>query len=149
MEGRGFGVPGHNTRPPNSKIRKHENMKMTLSTYDIADALKRDNNANWSYAGAQALAEHLEEYEESTGEELELDIVAIRCDFSEYPSLEDWASEYFSDIAQAADALGLTVDMSGDEFEEDEGDITEATREYIQDRATLIEFDGGIIVSSF
>jgi len=124
-------------------------MKTTLSTYDIADALKSDENANWSYAGAQALAEYLEEYEDSTGEEMELDVVAIRCDFSEYASLEDWASEYFSDTAQAADALGLTVDMSGDEFEEDEDEIAEAIRSHIQDNGTLIEFDGGIIVSSF
>ena len=124
-------------------------MKTTLSTWDIADALKRDENANWSHAGAQALAEYLEEYEESTGEDMELDVVAIRCDFSEYASLEDWASEYFSDTAQAADALGLTIDMSGDEFEEDEDEIAEAIRSHIQDNATLIEFDGGIIVSSF
>lgn len=118
-------------------------MKKTLNTHDIANALLADTNAAWSHAGSFALAEHLEDYEESTGEELELDVVAIRCDFSEYTSLQDWASEYFRDESQAADALGLDLDMN------DESEIEEAIREYIQDHGTLIEFDGGIITSSF
>ena len=124
-------------------------MKHTLNTYDIANALLADPYAAWSHAGAYALAEHLEEYEESTGEELELDVVAIRCDFSEYTSLQDWASEYFRDESQAADALGLDLDMDGVTVTNDESEIEEAIREYIQDHGTLIEFDGGVITSSF
>lgn len=125
-------------------------MKQTMTTYDIADALFNDENANWSRAGAFALAEYLEELEESTGEEMEFDRVAIRCDFSEYKSLLDFADEYFGgDNRQAADALGLEIAMSGDEFEEDEEEIENAVRDYIENNGTLIEFDGGIIVSSF
>ena len=116
-------------------------MKTTLSTWDIADALKNDSNANWSHAGAQALAEYLEEYEESTGEELELDVCAIRCDFSEYESLQKWAHDHFSN---AWEELGF------DETEEiDNEEFDEKIREYIQDHGQLVEFDGGIIVSSF
>jgi hypothetical protein len=122
-------------------------MKKTLNTYDIANALLADSNAAWSRAGAYALAEYLEEYEESTGEEIELDVVAIRCDFSEYTSLQDWASDYFRDESQAIDALGLDTD--GETVTNDEQEIEEAIREYIQDNGSLIEFDGGIIVSSF
>jgi hypothetical protein len=116
-------------------------MKMTLSTYQIADALKNDTCARWSYSGSLALAEYLEEYEESTGEELELDVCAIRCDFSEYPSLLDWAHDHFSN---ALEELGF------DETEEnDDDEVDEKIRSYIQDHGQLIEFDGGIIVSSF
>jgi CO dehydrogenase/acetyl-CoA synthase gamma subunit (corrinoid Fe-S protein) len=116
-------------------------MKMTLNTYDIADALHKDENANWSYQGAKALAEYLEDYEESTGEELELDVVAIRCDYSQYESLQEWAENYFSDGVKDS-ALGLDEDSDDDEKDD-------AIREYIQDNGQLIEFDGGIIVSSF
>ena len=116
-------------------------MKTTLSTYDIANALQSDQNANWSYQGAKALAEYLEEYEESTGEELELDIVAIRCDFSQYDSLQSWAHEYFSN---AKEELGLN-----EEEEIEDEDFDDKIREFIQDHGQLIEFDGGIIVSSF
>ena len=116
-------------------------MKMTLSTYQIADALKNDTCARWSYNGSIALAEYLEEYEESTGEELELDTCAIRCDFSEYSSLQEWAHDYFSNAWQE---LGFdeTEETNDDEFDE-------KIRSYIQDHGQLIEFDGGVIVSSF
>ncbi len=124
-------------------------MKTTLSTSDIAHALKSDENAAWSWNGARALAEYLEEYEESTGEELELDVCAIRCDFSEYDSLEAWAADYFSDSKQASDAMGLELDMDGETWTGDEEEIQEAIRSYTHDHGTLIEFDGGVIVSSF
>ena len=114
---------------------------MTLTTSQVADELRKDTNANWSYAGANALAEYLEEYEESTGEEIELDTCAIRCDFSEYASLQDWAHDHFSN---ALEELGF------DETEEnDDDEVNDKIREYIQDHGQLIEFDGGIIVSSF
>jgi len=109
-------------------------MKKTLSTNEIANALRDDKNADWSWDGAKALAEYLEQLEEETGEEMELDVIAIRCDFSEYESLEAWAAEY-----SPADYVNFfTYD-----------DPEEAIRSYIQDRGTLIEFDGGVIVSSF
>jgi hypothetical protein len=116
-------------------------MKMTLNTRQIADALKNDTNARWSYNGSLALAEYLEEYEEGTGEEMEMDVVAIRCDFSEFASLLDWAHEYFSN---ALEELGF------DETEEnDDDEVDSKIREYIQEHGQLIEFDGGIIVSQF
>lgn len=116
-------------------------MKTTITTSEAADILFNDKNANRSYAGARALAEYLEEYEESTGEELEFDYVAIRCDFSEWKSLQDWAHDYFSN---ALEELGF------DETEEnDDDEVDDKIREYIQDHGQLIEFDGGVIVSSF
>ena len=124
-------------------------MKKTLTTYDIAHELLYDENAAWTRSGAFALAEHLEQYEEETGEEMEMDVVAIRCDFSEHSSLEDWAVDYFSDSKQAANAMGLELDMDGETWMEDEEEVQEAIRSYIQDNGQLIEFDGGIIVSSF
>lgn len=124
-------------------------MKTTLNTYQIADALKADDNANWSHAGAMALAEYLEELEADTGEGMELDVVAIRCDYSEYASLQEWASEHFSDDKQATDTLGLTLDMDGETPQEDDDEIDEKIREFIHDRGQLIKFDGGIIVSAF
>jgi len=118
-------------------------MKLELTTYDIADRLLADDHANWSRAGAFALAEWLEEMEESTGEESTLDVVAIRCDFSEYDSLIDWASEYFGGAGDWQEPLGVAdVDLDMDDTEQ-------IIRDYINDHGFLIEFDGGIIVSSF
>lgn len=114
-------------------------MKKTLTTHDIANELHSDKNAGWSWAGALALAEHLEEMEASTGEEMELDVVAIRCDFSEHETLTAWAIDYFGGQENALESLSLESLEEADEI----------IREYINDRGTLIEFEGGIIVSSF
>jgi hypothetical protein len=122
---------------------QYTKMKQTLTTQQAADILFADKNAGWTYAGARALVEYLEELEEDTGEEMELDFVAIRCDFSESPSLQEWASDYFGEpLAQWADRIGVEATADDDELDS-------AIREYIQDRGQLIEFDGGVIVSSF
>jgi hypothetical protein len=120
-------------------------MKITLNTYQIADELKRDTCARWSYNGSLALAEYLEEYESDSGEEMELDVCAIRCDFSETTSLQDWIMEHFgSTLLFALQFANIEVDDL-----EDSDEIDAKIKEYIQNHGTLIEFEGGIIVSSF
>jgi GTPase Era involved in 16S rRNA processing len=108
----------------------------------MVNNLMSDEYANWSRKGAEALVEYLEQMEEDCGFEIEFDRVAIRCDFSEYSSLLDFAEEYFADKEQMFSEACIDADS-------DEDDIDEAIREYIQDHGQLIEFDGGIIVSSF
>ena len=116
-------------------------MKTTLTTSHAAEILSNDEYSSFSRLGAYALVEYLEELEDSTGEEMEFDAVAIRCDFAEYDSLQEWAHDHFSN---ALEELGF------DETEEnDDDEIDEKIREYIQDRGQLIEFDGGVIVSNF
>ena len=109
-----------------------------MTQYDIAEELMNDINANWSRNGAFALAEYFEQLEDDLGESIEFDAVAIRCDFSQYESLQDWASEY-----------GLDCIDLGVESDDDDKTKAEAIREYIQERGQLIEFDGGVIVSQF
>jgi hypothetical protein len=96
-------------------------MKKTMTQYDIAEELMNDINANWSRNGAFALAEYFEQLEDDLGESIEFDAVAIRCDFSQYESLQDWASEY-----------GLDCIDLGVESDDDDKTKAEAIREYIQ-----------------
>jgi hypothetical protein len=119
-------------------------MKMTLSTNQIANALKSDEYAAWSYYGALALATYFQELEECSWpeEELELDLVAIRCDYSEYESAELWAIDCFRDDIFAS----MGIDLDGEETEEEREKLI---RDYIKGRGQLIEFTGGIIVSNF
>ena len=124
-------------------------MRKTLTINDIASDLLADEYANWSYAGAHALAEYLDQMEEEAGMDIEYDRVAIRCDYAEYGSLEDWSEEYFANPKQAADELNLTLSMDGETVEEDADQIEDAIREYIENSGQLVEFEGGIIVSSF
>lgn len=123
-------------------------MKKTLSTHDAAHELYNDENANWTRAGAFALVEYLEELEEDCGEEIDFCPVSIRCDYSQFESLEEWAKEYFRSHADAVYDLGLTIGGCG-KIEQQDDEIDEKIREFIRDRGQLIEFDGGIIVSAF
>ena len=117
-------------------------MKTTLTTSHAAEILANDENSSFSRLGAYALVEYLEQLEEDTGEEIEFCHVAIRCDYSEYDSLQDWASDYFGTNADWKAEMSIDADC-------EDSEIDEKIREYIQDRGQLIEFDGGIIVSSF
>jgi len=105
-----------------------------MTTFEIAYELLQDENANWSLNGAYALADYYEHLEMELDESIEFDRVSIRCEFSEYASLEDWAKEYIS-----SDWVNFFTYEDSDK----------AIREYIQERGQLIEFDGGVIVSQF
>ena len=114
-------------------------MKQTLTTYDAASQLHDDVDGGWTWNGAQALVEYLEELEEDMGEEIEFDRVALRCDFSEHRSLVEWAEGYFGDKWE--EEIGVEENTLDEERDE-------RIRNYIYDNGQLIEFDGGIIVSS-
>jgi hypothetical protein len=125
--------------------KQTNDMKKILTNYEIAHELLQDENASWTRAGAFALADHFESIEMETNEELELDVVAIRCDFTEAESLQNWIADYYGK------PLGESIKLAGIDLdgEEDEDEIDGWIRSYIQDHGTLIEFSGGIIVSSF
>jgi hypothetical protein len=77
-------------------------MKQTVNFYDFHDAFKRIRPDNFSYEGLKALFDYLEDYEESCGEEMELDVIAICCDFTE-DSVQDIADNYSIDLSGCAD----------------------------------------------
>lgn len=113
-------------------------MHQTLSTSEAVDILTADQYAGWSRAGARALVEYLEQVEEETGERIEIDPVAIRCDFSEYTSAREAAAD-----------LG----WNGTTDDDDEDAAEEAALEWLRDRTVALVFDGrdasGVIVGSF
>jgi hypothetical protein len=108
-------------------------MKQTMTTNEVAAALRADDNANWSYAGALALAEHLEQIDGEGEQEMEFDRVAIRCEFSEHTSATEAAGDY--DWEPEEDA--------------DEDEAEKSALQYLQDRTTVIEFTGGVIIQDF
>ena len=126
-------------------------MKITLSTNHAAHLLASDEYGGWSYSGATALVEYLEELEDGTGEEIEFETVALRCEYSEYENLQSWFSDYYGgkSIKESFKAAGIEIEGLWVEGEEDEEEIDDLIRSFVQDRGQLIEFSGGIIVSSF
>jgi hypothetical protein len=106
-------------------------MKLTLTTSAAVELLKVDQFARWSRDGAAALVEYLENVEKECGTEIEFNHVALRCDFSEYKS-----------VLEAATQCGF--EPSALQAEDDD-----AAFEWLQDRTQVIEFEGGIIIRNF
>ena len=90
-------------------------MKQTITESQFIDAFRDcgrygGDNDNFTYEALQLLFEHFQEYEEDTGEEMELDPIAICCDFSE-ATLEEILNDY-----DREEILGFS---EADELEED------------------------------
>ena len=100
-------------------------MKTTVTFCDFCDAFRNaDRNENFSYEGKRALFDYLEEYEESSGDELELDVIAICCDYTE----ADWqeiADDYRIDLSDC----------------DDDDEKQAVVVEYMENNTTLITVD--------
>jgi hypothetical protein len=103
-------------------------MKHTLSTYEAAHLLLKDENAKWTREAAFALVEYYEQLEEDVGE-IEFDVVAIRCDWTEYETARDIASEYSHNIK-------VTDDM-------DDDDVEKVVTKYIERNSHMIKLSNG------
>jgi hypothetical protein len=78
-------------------------MKQTVSKSDFIDQFRvMDRLENFSYEARGLLFDYLEEYEEDTGEELEMDVIAVCCEYSE-DSPEDITANYGVDLSECAD----------------------------------------------
>ena len=94
-------------------------MKQNVSEYDFIDAFMKIRPDNFSRNGLQCLYDYLIEFEDGTGEEIELDVIALCCDFTEYESLDDCNEQTgyaYRDIDEvAADSVVIT-EYDGDRF---------------------------------
>lgn len=120
-------------------------MKKTISRGQFIDAFRGWDTYkdNFSYEGLQALYEYFEELEENTGEEIELDVVAICCDFSEYESATEAVKEY----GKLDDIL---IDWENKEEAEDKELVEVRSLEWLEDHTQVIKLDnGGVIIQQF
>jgi len=104
-------------------------MKTTVNFSEFRDSFQQIRPDNFSYEGLRHLFSWLEQYEEDTGEEMELDVIAICCDFSE---------DTFQNIA---DQYGL--DLS--EYETDE-EKQEAVADYLSNQGVYVGEAGECII---
>jgi hypothetical protein len=94
-------------------------MRKTMTRHEIIDGLT--SIGQFSYNGAVALAEYLENLEFEMGEELEYDPVAFRCEYAEYANFEEFQNDY-------------------PDFE---------NMEDLRDYTIVIDFNGGFIIGTF
>ena len=76
------------------ELENKKQMKKTLSAYDFVNEFEKSNRANqFTTQGLFRLYDYFEEYEVETGEDIELDIIAICCEYTE-STLQQWAKDY-------------------------------------------------------
>lgn len=104
-------------------------MKCTLDFSDFRDAFHRlDRGSNFSREALGLLFDYLEELDP----DMELDVIAICCDYCE-DTLEDVISSYSIDVE----------DM-------DDDDTVEAVRDYLNENTTLLgETVNGFVYAAF
>ena len=79
-------------------------MKKSVWENEFIDAYEEMGRGNsFSYEGKKALYNYLEDYEEQTGEEIELDIIAICCEYTEYENIEEFNDNYGKDCESIED----------------------------------------------
>ena len=102
---------------------------MLVKTVSFSDFLEEFKNYGredqFSYEGKKALYDYLNDLSEDIGENIELDIIGLCCDFTEYNSIEEFLNDYSHTI----------------------GDINDI--EDIRDYTTVIQINKSFIIQSF
>ena len=104
-------------------------MIQTITTNDFIHAFEQRGRAKaWSIAGLTALFDHLEECEDPDSP-MELDVVGIDCEFTEYADINELKSDY-----------SVPEDCEDDE----------EALDYFRDETMVLELDnGGLVIQSY
>ena len=99
-------------------------MKTTVNQSEFIDAFHRfDRYEQFGYDALVSLFDYMEQFEQDSGEEMELDVIALCCDYS-VDSVADIASNY-------------SIDIDGME----DGEARSAVLEYLQENTSVIDED--------
>ena len=105
-------------------------MIRTINQYDFIDAFKKMGRTdNFSNSGLIALYEYLTMLGDDLGQPIELDVIALCCEYDEYDNLEEFEADY------------------GREF----SNIDKRFKYSIEDTTTMIPIEGtdGFIIQQF
>lgn len=99
-------------------------MKQTINESDFhAEFHRMARSDQYTYEARQLIFNHLQDYEEQTGEEIELDVVGICCEICE---------EFPREIAE-----NYSIDISDIDPEDDKA-IAESVEDYLNYQTTVI-----------
>jgi len=114
-------------------------MKQDVSFCGFCDNFPDSYRNNFTYEGKRALYEYLIQLEEDLGKEIECDIIAFCCEYTEYENLDDFIKNYQPNIDRK-------------DYENDD-DYYDDVESYIEEMTTLILIGGctaeGFIVYNF
>lgn len=109
---------------------------MHVHRSDFHDAFRSMGRADqFSYAARNALFDYLESYSDDTGEDVRLDVIALCCEWAEYSTALEAATEY-------------GFERESDE-EEDADDAERAALAWLRYRTTVLESDSSVVIQQF
>ena len=112
---------------------RKKTMKTTVNRCDFKQAfVAHGRKDQFTYDGLNLLFDYLEDYEEGTGQEIELDVIALCCD-------------YYEDTAEAIAAnYNLPIE------EKNDGEILDMVLNYLHDNTILVgQTDSTIVYTVF
>lgn len=99
-------------------------------------ACRMDRGDNFGYKGWNAIGDYLENLSDDLGEDVEVDIVGICCEYSMSEDVSEWWEEY-----------GVYSDIDSDEWEEmDDEEKLEAIENYLQDNTSVVTCQENLII---
>jgi hypothetical protein len=103
----------------------------TLDKYSFVEAFKQSSRKDqFSHEALEAIFDYLEEYSEDSGENIELDIIAICC---------EWAEMSWDEIA-----INYNLDLEGcEDDDERKGEV----EDYLIRHTQYVEVSDGVYVS--
>lgn len=106
----------------------------TIDLYQFREAFRVYNRTdNFSYGGLEVLFDYLDNLSDDIGEPIELDVIALCCEYYE-SSIEEIINDYNIDVSDA--------------YDEDE--IKTIVEEYLQDNTSVCgKVSGGFVYASF
>jgi|TARA_R100000084_G_C4513164_1_gene83389 hypothetical protein len=85
-------------------------MITTINEYDFIDAFKKmGREENFSRNGLIALYEYLEMLGDDLGQPIELDVIALCCEYAEYDNLEEFQADYDDEYETIEDIQNETT----------------------------------------
>lgn len=107
-------------------------MIQTINLYDFIESFRRMDRGNqFTHDALSLIFEYIEEYEDSTGEQVELDVIALCCEWNE------------STPAEIIDQYQTGIDTEGMNEEQ----IAAAVYEWLNDETTVAGLtDAGFLV---
>jgi hypothetical protein len=94
-------------------------MKTTINFYEFSRWFEKNRPNNFSRVGLIGLFDYLEEYEDSTGDEIEFDPIALCCEYTEYDDLMEFHAYYdaeeYPDIDTIQDYTQV-IELSNESF---------------------------------
>lgn len=92
-------------------------MITTITKTDFTASFHRMGRGNqFSHKGLLALYDYLEELGEATGQQVELDVIALCCEYAEYKNLKEFRNDYgkwyetIEDVAHSTEVIMIDED---------------------------------------